>query len=298
MRDELRGIISFAPTPFTTDDTVDLDGLAVLVDALVDVGGPVAVCGAVGEYASLDPDEARAIVRVAADAIDGRVPLIVGIGHGSRLGTSLAADAGAAGAAALLVNPVSVAPPSPDGLADHCRRLADASGLGLIAFSTPGHVLSVEHLLALAEVDGVIALKDEWGELRIFAEARERIGSRWAWINGMAELQAAPYAVLGADAFTSGLVNVAPALSTAVRDAVAAGDWGTQRELAARIRPFAALRARRPGYATAIIKEAIAIGGGPGGGRVRAPISAVRPEDRADLEAVLRDLDAGPRSAR
>ena len=65
LREQLRGVIAFAPTPFTEDDRVDLDGLARTVDDLVACGGPVAVCGAVGEYPALDLDEYRAVMRTA-----------------------------------------------------------------------------------------------------------------------------------------------------------------------------------------------------------------------------------------
>lgn len=252
----------------------------------------MAVCGSVGEYPSLDLDETRAVIAAGADAVAGRVPLIAGIGFGSAIAPGLAKDAARAGANGILVCPFMFAEPSLSGLVAHFDRLAEASGLGLIVYSTIGQVYSLEQLLALAEIDAVVGLKDEWGDLRLFAQARERIADRWAWINGMAELQAAEYGVLGADAFTSGLINVAPHLTLAVRDAVEAQDWRALRSLTPRIRPFAALRARHPGYSTAIIKEAMALQGQPGGGRVRPPISAVSPQDRADLETVLGALAA------
>jgi len=286
----LRGSIAFAPTPFGADGDVDYPGLQTVIASLAAHGGPVAVMGSVGEYPALDLDEMRTIMTSAAEAVDGRVPLIVGIGQGSRLGPQLAADAGRAGAAGILVCPFMFAAPSPAGLVEHFRRLAEASGLGLIVYATTGQVYTLDQLRHLAELDAVVALKDEWGDLRLFAEAREHIGDRWAWINGMAELQAAEYAVLGADAFTSGLINVAPHLTLAVRDAIDVQDWVALRSLAARIRHFAAMRARRPGYSTAIIKAAMAMQGQPGGGRVRPPWTSVLPEDMVELESVLAGL--------
>ena len=286
----LRGAIAFAPTPFAEDGAIDVEGLHDLISTLASHGGPVAVCGTVGEYSALDPGEIRTVVSVASDAVAGRVPLIAGIGVGSGVAPRIAADVAKAGASGLLVCPFMFGEPAIAGLTAHFRNLADASGLGLIVYSTTGQVYSLEQLLALAESDAVIGLKDEWGDLRLFAEARERIGDRWAWINGMAELQAAEYAVLGADAFTSGLVNVAPHLTLAVRDAIAASDWHLLRLLVVRIRPFAAMRGRRPGYSTAVIKAAIAQQGQAGGGRVRPPLSELEPGDRAELAVILQAL--------
>jgi 4-hydroxy-tetrahydrodipicolinate synthase len=106
----------------------------------------------------------------------------------------------------------------------------------------------------------------------------------------MAELHVARYAAIGADAFTSGLINVAPELTRAVRDEAAAGRWDRVGELAERIRPFAALRARAPGYSTAVIKEAMAMLGKPGGGRVRPPLAPLAPADREHLRELLPSL--------
>jgi 5-dehydro-4-deoxyglucarate dehydratase len=290
----LRGVIAFAPTPFGDDGAVDIDGVQTVVSSLAKHGGPVAVCGSVGEYPALDPHEIQAVIAASVDAVDGAVPLIAGIGQGAAVAPHIAEAAAKAGASGVLVCPFMFSEPATDGLVEHFRRLADVSGLGLIVYSTDGQVYSLEQLLALAELDAVVGLKDEWGDLRLFSQARERIGERWAWINGMAELQAAQYSVLGADAFTSGLINVAPHLTLAVSAAIERQDWAGLRLLATRIGPFSAMRARRPGYSTAVIKEAMAMQGQPGGGRVRPPFSQVAPDDRNELASVMRSLAAAP----
>jgi 5-dehydro-4-deoxyglucarate dehydratase len=293
LRGRLKGVIAFAPTPFAEDDGVDFDALAACVDRLVAHGGPVAVCGAVGEYAALDVEETRTVVRVAADAVAGRVPLIVGIGQATNVAAGLAQTAATCGASGILVNPAWFGEPSDDGIVEHYRRLGAASGLGLIVFSTRGHVYGLTQLLRLAELDAVVGLKDEWGDLRAFAEARARIGDRWAWVNGMAEMQAAEYTVLGADAFTSGIVNIVPELTLAVARAARGEEWQELRGLVDRIRPLATLRARRPGYGVAVIKEAME-DLGLASARVRPPLSPMAPEDRAELRDLLQRFGAMP----
>jgi 5-dehydro-4-deoxyglucarate dehydratase len=293
----MRGVICFAPTPFSDDDRVDLDGLAANVEELATLGGPVAVCGAVGEYGSLDLEEYRAVIATAAQALVGRAPLIVGIGHGTRIAAGLAEHAARAGAAGILVVPFWFGEPADEGVVGHYRALAEASGLGLVCFSTAGQVYPLERLLRLAELEAVVGFKDEWGDTELFAEARRRIAARWAWINGMAELHVARYAALGADAFTSGLVNVAPALTRAIRDGATAGRWEEVARLADIVRPFAALRARRPGYSVAVIKEAMTLLGRPGGGHVRPPLARMLPADREELRAMLPALDVAAAAA-
>lgn len=271
---------------------MDHAGLAAIVAELAAHGGPVAVCGAVGEYWSLDLAEYRALIETAVQAVGGRVPLIVGIGNGTRIASGLAEDAARAGAAGLMVDPFWFAEPADAGLVAHYRAIAAASGLGVIVFSTKGQAYRLDQLLRLAEVDGVVALKEEVGDADLFAAARAAIGDRWAWVNGNAEGQAARYAALGADAFTSGLINVAPHLTLAVRDAVAGGRPEAAVPIVERIRPFAALRARAPGYSTVVIKEAMHLLGKPGGGRVRPPLAPLTEADRAELRGLLTALGA------
>ena len=257
LRDALQGVIAFTPTPFTDDDRLAVEALRTHVAHLAQLGGPVAICGAVGEYASLDLDEYRTAIEVAVEAAAGKVPVLAGVGAGTRVAVGLAEHAARVGASGILVNPIPGGDFTDSGLVEHVRALGTASGLGLIAFSTRGQVIGVDLLERLCDVEQLVGLKDEWGDLRMFAEARERLGARLAWIDGMAELQAAEYVVLGADAMTSGLVNVAPELAYDVWRAATTGAWAEVRALVARVRPFAALRFRRPGYSVAVIKAAM-----------------------------------------
>src|SRR5207253_7563737 len=76
LKDKLRGVMAFVPTPFTSDDRLDGDGLARQVDFLVRSGAHVVVvCGGVGEFYSLEPGEYRDCMRIAVDAAAGRVPV-------------------------------------------------------------------------------------------------------------------------------------------------------------------------------------------------------------------------------
>ena len=70
LQDKLRGVMAFAPTPFTADDRLDGDGLARQVDFLVRSGAHVVVvCGGVGEFYSLEPGEYREIRRYGSDDV-------------------------------------------------------------------------------------------------------------------------------------------------------------------------------------------------------------------------------------
>lgn len=291
LKRRLRGVLAFTPTPFTPDDRLDVDGLARHVDFLVRSGvDAVVVCGGVGEFSSLDLDEYRTAIRTAVEAAGARLPVVAGIGHGTRVASQLAQHAESVGAGGLMIHPFYFIEPSEDGVVRHYQAIARATRLGMIVYSTKGAIATPALVERLAEIATVVALKDEVGDIRMFIETVERLGPRMAWINGMAEMLAAPYFAAGAQAFTSGLVNFAPAISLAVWEAGASGRWKELHALVAhKVRPLAALRERRRGYAIAVVKEAMNLLGMPGGA-VRSPLVPLAPEDREDLRVVLRDL--------
>ena len=134
------GLSAFTLTPADADGIVDADALGILVDRLARSGvDSVGLLGSTGIYAYLDRAERKRALAVVVEAADGRVPLIVGIGA---LRTSwsleLAADAERAGAAGLLLAPMSYTPLTPDEVADHYRTVSGASGLPLCIYNNPG----------------------------------------------------------------------------------------------------------------------------------------------------------------
>ena len=286
----LAGVLAFTPTPFTQADSLDAEGLRSHVDFLVNAGvHAVVVCGGMGEFFALDPHEYRTAMRTAAEAVRGRLPLLAGIGHGTRVASNLAEFAASVGVDGLLIHPQYFVEPSDEGVVRHYRELARACGLGMIVYSTRSAPVTLPLLRRLAEIDSVVALKDEYGDVELFGEMVRDLGGRLAWINGMAEGHAAPYFLVGAQAFTSGLVNVVPRLTLAVWSAGAAGRWDELRALVAKIRPLADLRQRRRGYAIAVVKEAMNLLGMPGG-TLRSPLVPLLPEDREELRRALSDL--------
>lgn len=120
------GLSAFPLTPADAEGRVDTDTLGVLVDRLAAAGvDSIGLLGSTGIYAYLDRAERARAVAAAVEAAAGRVPLIVGAGA---LRTSwakeLARDAERAGAAGLLLAPVSYAPLTEREAAAHYRAVA------------------------------------------------------------------------------------------------------------------------------------------------------------------------------
>ncbi len=292
LQQRLRGVLAFTPTPFAADGRLDVDGLAAHVDYLVRNGAHVVVvCGGAGEFFSLDMDEYRTVIKTAVDAARGRVPVIAGIGHGTRVAARLAEYAASVSVDGLMIHPQYFVEAPDDGLVRHYETLARATGLGMLIYSTKGSPVTPALVRRLAEIEQVVALKDEHGDLAAFTGMMRALGSRLAWINGMAEMHAPAYFAAGAQAFTSGIVNFAPRITLGVWNAGVAGRSDELQNLIARkVRPLAQLRARHIGYPIAVVKEAMNLLGLPGG-KVRPPLMPIASEDREDLRRTLIELE-------
>lgn len=246
----------------------------------------VVVGGGVGEFYSLSPTEHDQLVRTAVSAVAGRVPVVAGVGHSTEIAAGLAAHAARAGASAVMVNPLYFVRAEMRGLVAHYGHIGAAAQLPLIVFSTPDSIYGPDELEALAEVPEVSAVKDEYGDIELFARSRDRLGDRYTWINGMAEPRALDYAAAGAEAMTSGLVNLDPQLSIAIWAAAQRGDTADFAALLRRAEPVLAMRRSRPGYHTTVLKEGMAILGRTSA-RVRLPLLPLREDERATLRSML-----------
>ncbi len=286
----LTGLMAFLPTAFTEDGTIDSAAIERQVEFLIDGGASsVVVAGGVGEFYSLSSIEHRTLLAAAHSAAADRVPVIAGIGHSTAIAADLAAQSSRHGADALMVNPLYFIRPELRGLVEHYRAIGAASDLPLIVFSTEGAVYGPDELEALATVPQVAAVKDEHGDVELFAASKARLGERYTWINGMAEPLAMQYAAAGAQAMTSGLANLDPGLSLGVWDAAVAGDRARFDELMIRAEPLLALRRRRPGYHITVLKEGMALLG-RSAPLVRLPLLPLLSDERAELAAMLSDF--------
>ena len=127
LRKALTGISGILVTPFDKADAIAPARLAPIVDRAVKAGVHILVAnGNTGEFYALSTQEAEAMVHAAAEHIDGRVPLIGGVGRSIVDACKLARASRAAGAAAL--DGASAA--GPVRLAARRRRLHAATRRG------------------------------------------------------------------------------------------------------------------------------------------------------------------------
>lgn len=291
-RDALADVVAIPVTPFTGDDTIDTDTHRALLRRLLDGGvRTLTPNGNTGEYYALSPDERRAVTELTIEEASGRASVLVGIGLEVPTAVAAAKHARDAGAAMVMVHQPVHPYVSQDGWIDYHRSIAEAvPELGVVPYIRNPQ-LSGESMARLGELcPNVIGVKYAVPDAARFAAfARDAGPERFVWVAGLAELYAPSYFAGGATGFTSGLVNVAPAVSLGMLEALRAGDYAAAMKVWEQIRPFEELRAaRQSADNVTVVKEALAALG-----LCRRDI---RPPSRAlpeDQRAVVASLVAG-----
>ena len=163
----LGGIIPILSTAYDERDRVALDDIARQVDHLAGLHVTAVGIGFGSDIVRLTEAERDELVRAAAKAADGRVPVMSSAGGNSiRSGLDRAAAAVAAGASILMVTPPGASSsPSPMDLVDYYAAIARETGVPIMVQDAPGFTgtsMSAELLARIGrEIAGVAAIKIE-----------------------------------------------------------------------------------------------------------------------------------------
>lgn len=286
----LSGLLAFPVTPFTQSGDVDLSRFRThLTDVLAAKPAAIFVACGTGELASLTGTEHQAVVRAAAEHVAGAVPVLAGIGGGTRTAAEFARAAQAAGADGLLALPPYLQVGPPAGLVAHYREVAAATDLDVILYQRGTAVFTPAAVVELAEVDNIVALKDGHGDMELLQLIQTATGGRLPLLNGMptAEVFARSYAGLDARAYSSATLAFVPEVAVAFFEAFESGDDATQQLLLREFyAPLAELRRTTPGYAVSLVKAGLDIRG-RSAGPVRSPLAQVTPEHREQLAHII-----------
>ncbi|HZF77448.1 MAG TPA: dihydrodipicolinate synthase family protein, partial [Acetobacteraceae bacterium] len=240
------GLSAFPITPADAAGRVDTRTLALLLDRLRAAGvDSVGLLGSTGTYAYLSRAERRRTVEAAAEAVGGRVPLIVGVGAmRTDDAVDLARDAETAGADGLLLAPVSYTPLTAEEVFHHFAAVAGATGLPLCIYNNPSttHFTFTDDLIArLAEVPRIVAVKNPAPAPAEAAAAIAALRARLPEVFALGHSADwhAPFAVMaGGAAWYSVVGGLLPRPSLALTRAAQAGDAGEVRRLDALFAPL------------------------------------------------------------
>lgn len=170
LRTQLRGTGVALITPFQKDDSVDYAALGRMLDFVINNGVEYIVSlGTTGEAPTISKDEKKEVVRFTHEKVNGRVPVVVGIGGNNTAETikelkSFPLDEAVA---VLSVSPY-YSKPSQEGLYQHYIALADASPKPVILYNVPGRTgrnLAADTTLRLAEHANIAGIKEAAGDM-------------------------------------------------------------------------------------------------------------------------------------
>jgi len=240
----LTGISGILVTPYDAKGDVAPSRLAPILDRALGAGLHMPVVnGNTGEFYALTTEEAAIMVREVVQLVNGRAPVLAGIGRGIRDAMTLARVSAEAGATALMVHQPPDPFVSPRGIVDYLKAVADASdGLPMMLYLRNDAIgtRAIADLCALPQVKGI-----KWATpnpLKL-AEAKAACDPSLVWVGGLAEIWAPAFYAVGARGFTSGLINVWPERSLAIHAALEAGEFGRANALIAGMKTFEDIRA-------------------------------------------------------
>ena len=171
LRSVLSGTGVAVITPFTNEDEIDLVALGNLLEKLISNGvNYIVTMGTTGETPVLSKQEKKAIIEYTYDCVNGRVPVVVGVGGNS---TKEVLDDLSYFPLGKAVAILSASPyynkPSQEGLFQHYKALAQASPKPIILYNVPGRTgrnMSAATTLRLAnEVENIAGIKEASGDM-------------------------------------------------------------------------------------------------------------------------------------
>lgn len=162
------GVFPAVLIPFKDDYSIDEEGFRALVRWVASHEGVngIVVNGHTGEIMTLLPEERAEAVRIAADELKGRIPVISGVSAEGTIEAIQHAQAveKAGGEGILLMPPHSWLRfgMQPDSTVDFFEEIASAINIGIVVHQYPAYTKSsynTDQLLRMAKIPNVVAFK-------------------------------------------------------------------------------------------------------------------------------------------
>ena len=285
----IKGSLVAIVTPMHEDGSIDFDAYRRLIDWHVASGtAAIVAVGTTGESPTVDVAEHAQLIGAAVEYAAGRIPVVAGTGGNStREAIELTEEARKLGAVASLQVVPYYNKPTQEGMYRHFKEVAESVGLPLILYNVPGRTvadLSNDTVLRLAEVPGIIGLKDATGDIARGSDLLARLPAGFGVYSGNDDSALALMA-MGGHGVISVTANVAPAPMAQMCAAALAGDWKGALALHRKLLP---LHFKLFVEANPIpVKWALARMGLIGGG-IRLPLTPLSQQMQPAVEGALR----------
>ena len=242
MRTPFTGVGTAIVTPFTKTLTLDEDGVRRLARRQIDEGIHFLVpCGTTGESPTLSVEERTRIVQICVEEARGRVPVLAGAGgYDTREVVHAARQMERAGANGLL----SVTPyynkPTPDGLIQHYKAIAESTSLPVILYNVPGRTgcnIDPGTLAKLAAIPNIIGVKEASGNMQQACEYVRAVPADFIVLSGEDAITL-PMMSIGGRGVICVVSNEVPREMSQMVEAAERGDVAAARLIHQRLLPL------------------------------------------------------------
>jgi 5-dehydro-4-deoxyglucarate dehydratase len=284
-------LLAFPITPF--DGNLDLDLRAYrkhLSWMLQFKPAGIFAAGGTGEFFSLSPAEVAEITAETVAEVEGKMPVLAGVGYGRAIALDMARRAEAAGADGVLLLPPYLISASQEGLAEHIEAVCRSTGLGVIVYNRDNAIVTADTLARLCDrCPNLVGYKDGVGDLELMVRIENKIGDRLFYVGGLptAEVFALPYLTMGVTTYSSALFNFLPNFAVSFYEAVRRYDTtAVSQGLREFVLPYTAIRNRGKGYAVSIVKAGAEIMG-HASSALRPPLTQLDRDSMRDFAELL-----------
>jgi len=243
MEKNFRGTGVAIVTPFHKQKNVDFTALGNIIENIIKNGVDYIVClGTTSEAATLTEQESMAVLDYAIDAVNSRVPIVLGVGGNNTTEiVDRISKTDFTGVSAIL----SVAPyynkPSQKGIYEHFKAIAEVSSLPIILYNVPGRTssnISAETCLQLAnDFPNIVGIKEASGNFEQCMEIISKKPKNFQVISGEDAL-ALPLISAGMTGVISVTANAFPKEVSSMINLCLKGDFKKAREIHYKLLPF------------------------------------------------------------
>jgi len=279
------GVFSILMTAYTKGGDIDEKAMRSSINFVIENGvhGVVAL-GSVGENPYLSHEEKRKVIDIVVDETNGRVPVVVGTGEFSTdMTIEMSRYAEDAGADALMICLPIYWKIREEDIIAHYSAVAHAVDKPIILYNFPSttHLDMTPELIAkLAEIEGVIGIKESIGDINHMRAVIENTDEKFSVFAGVSRLLLDILEIGGAGCFTPD-ANIFPRMIVGIYSAYKQGDIRRARALQNELNDLTSLIGLGGPAFIAAIKELMNIIGIPIESTVKGPLPSLTVEQKA-----------------
>lgn len=298
MAKHFRGIMVPVMTPFKENGEIDKDAYRRHVNFMVDSGvHGLLVPSGTGEFANLTWKERELLVRLTAEEIKGKLPIVSLVSDCSTKHVlSLCEIFRRAGADEVMLTPPFYSHVNQRALVEMYITVADQCGLALWIYHQPGETkltVDPETIVELSRHPNIVGIKIAAGnDFFYFSRVAQLLRGNDEFSILMGEdFATLPSYVVGGDGSVSSLANVVPAEFVGIWNAFLIGNYKIAEQLQQRIMDcFAAMVMVDTGSYQSACKTVLKAMGYYPTNKVSAPFVTILPDEQASVLSKAKSL--------